>query len=63
MTKITIKVGDKDIELTLDEARHLFNELSGVFGEQRPSTKVQSVESHLFPASHYFLPSNPRWVG
>ena len=53
--KITIKIGDKEVELTPQEARELFDELSVLFKNEDPN----------IPRLPYFPPATPwtpyRW--
>lgn len=41
MTKITLKVGNQNIEVTIDEARQIYSELDKIFG-----VRVEIVRDH-----------------
>lgn len=62
--KLVIKMGDKEVSITMDEAKKLKEALEELFGKQIMTTTI--MEEHHHHHDHYptrpFYPYQPYWV-
>lgn len=60
ITTIKVKLGDKDVEMTLDQARKLKAALDALFRVETPYVAIRTVSDRSFPPMNW--PTNPGFV-
>ena len=54
---MVLKIGGRDLELTVDEARELRKALEQLFGD--PAVRVE--KEYIYIPQPYYVPSHPWW--
>ena len=58
IAKIIVKIGNKSIELTIDEARELYDNLDDMFGDKNTMIPYPFIPETPYPIQpwHYYPP-------
>ena len=54
IAKIIVKIGNKNIELTIDEARELYDNLDDMFGDKNTITVYPFIPEPVYPIQPWY---------